>query len=120
MEQSYYRIEAQKDRPPVVRQVWREAEQVIAGRYAVFLLRIRQERADFSPCWTGWPPTGRRPTPSTPRSWGCSSSPTWTTTPARYGPICTGPSERKNAKRGLTVELLHPLSYAGKEMERYG
>mgnify|MGYP006065808023 CR=1 FL=1 len=113
MEQSYYRIEAQKDSPPVVRQVWREAEQVIAGRaaqgsqayhvnmqqaasirrrygylldgagmpagqviklreyvrtegpyrwidpdalytipagrYAVFLLRIRQERADFSP-----------------------------------------------------------------------
>ena len=34
MEQSYYRIEAQKDRPPVVRQVWREAEQVIAGRAA--------------------------------------------------------------------------------------
>ena len=49
MEQSYYRIEAQKDSPPVVRQVWREAEQVIAGRYAVFLLRILQERADFSP-----------------------------------------------------------------------
>ena len=121
MEQSYYRIGAQKDSPPVVRQVWREAEQVIAGRaaqgsqayhvnmqqaaqaelqqaasirrrygylldgagmpagqviklreyvrtegpyrwidpdalytipagrYAVFLLRIRQERADFSP-----------------------------------------------------------------------
>ena len=34
MEQSYYRIEAQKDSPPVVRQVWREAEQVIAGRAA--------------------------------------------------------------------------------------
>ena len=49
MEQSYYRIEAQKDSPPVVRQVWREAELVIAGLYAVFLLRIRQERADFSP-----------------------------------------------------------------------
>lgn len=78
MEQSYYRIGAQKDSPPVVRQVWREAEQVIAGRaaqaelqqaasirrrygylldgagmpagrYAVFLLCIRQERADFSP-----------------------------------------------------------------------
>ena len=34
MEQSYYRIEAQKDSPPVVCQVWREAEQVIAGRAA--------------------------------------------------------------------------------------
>ena len=120
-QEEHRRIEAQKDRPPVVRQVWREAEQVIAGRaaqgsqayhvnmqqaaqaelqqaasirrrygylldgagmpagqviklreyvrtegpyrwidpdalytipagrYAVFLLRIRQERADFSP-----------------------------------------------------------------------
>ena len=49
MEQRDYRLQAQKDSPPPVRQVWREAEQVIAGRYAVFLLRIRQERADFSP-----------------------------------------------------------------------
>lgn len=112
-QEEHRRIEAQKDSPPVVRQVWREAEQVIAGRaaqgsqayhvnmqqaasirrrygylldgagmsagqviklreyvrtegpyrwidpdalytipagrYAVFLLRIRQERADFSP-----------------------------------------------------------------------
>ena len=48
-QEEHRRIEAQKDSPPVVHQVWREAEQVIAGRYAVFLLRIRQERADFSP-----------------------------------------------------------------------
>ena len=111
--EEHRRIEAQKDDPPLVRQVWREAEQVIAGRaaqraqgdhvnmqqaasirrrygypldgagmptgrvvklreyvrmeapyrcidpetlytipagrYAVFTLRIRQERADFSP-----------------------------------------------------------------------
>ena len=48
-QEEHRRIETQKDSPPVVRQVWREAEQVIVGRYAVFLLRIRQERADFSP-----------------------------------------------------------------------
>lgn len=33
-QEEHRRIEAQKDRPPVVRQVWREAEQVIAGRAA--------------------------------------------------------------------------------------
>lgn len=33
-QEEHRRIEAQKDSPPVVRQVWREAEQVIAGRYA--------------------------------------------------------------------------------------
>ena len=153
-QEEHRRIEAQKDSPPVVRQVWREAEQVIAGRAAqgsqayhvnmqqaaqaelqqaasirrrygylldgagmpagqVIKLReyVRTEgpyrwidpdalggTPSFSsasgrsgptspPCWTGWPPTGRRPTPSTPRSWGCSSSLTWTTTPARCGPI---------------------------------
>ena len=32
--EEHRRIEAQKDSPPVVRQVWREAEQVIAGRAA--------------------------------------------------------------------------------------
>ena len=31
-QEEHRRIEAQKDSPPVVRQVWREAEQVIAGR----------------------------------------------------------------------------------------
>ena len=158
--EEHRRIEAQKDDPPLVRQVWREAEQVIAGRAAqggsqayhvnmqqaaqaelqqaasirrrygypldgagmpagrVVKLReyVRMEAPTaastpapstpsppggtpslpcasgrsgptFLPCWTGWPPTGRRPTPSTPRNWGCSSFPTWTTTPARCGPI---------------------------------
>ena len=33
-QEEHRRIEAQKDSPPVVRQVWREAEQVIAGRAA--------------------------------------------------------------------------------------
>ena len=32
--EEHCRIEAQKDDPPLVRQVWREAEQVIAGRAA--------------------------------------------------------------------------------------
>ena len=32
--EEHRRIEAQKDDPPLVRQVWREAEQVIAGRAA--------------------------------------------------------------------------------------
>lgn len=150
--EEHRRIEAQKDDPPLVRQVWREAEQVIAGRaaqggsqaYHVNMQQAAQAELQqaasirrrygypldgwsscgnmfgwkrptaastprrstpsppggtpslpcasgrsgptFLPCWTGWPPTGRRPTPSTPRNWGCSSFPTWTTTPARCGP----------------------------------
>ena len=57
-----------------------------AGRYAVFTLRIRQERADFSPLLDWLAAHGEEADAIYAEELGLQLFPTRTTTPARCGP----------------------------------
>ena len=85
-QEEHRRIEAQKDSPRWSARSGGRRSRSSRGVTPSFSSASGRGGPTSLPCWTGWPPTGRRPTPSTPRSWGCSSSLTWTTTPARCGP----------------------------------